>query len=164
MERHRMAETTMKLTPEQHEQCAKALFNSVWTLLESDDRTEDEDDLMIHRVHAMMVHWLQVGEPVNLARGEWQLSRVYATLCRPDPAVHHARRCRAICDADGLGDFDRGFAFEALARAHAVAGNESEMTTYLHLAETAAGAVDDEADRKILVDDLQTIRLSPDKN
>ncbi len=153
----------MKLTAEQHRQCAKALFNSVWTLLDKPDRTGDEDDLMVHRAHAMMLHWLQVGEPVNFARGEWQLSRVYAVLGRFEPAVHHAQRCRAICEADGLGDFDRGCACEALARAHAAAGNVAQMKNFLDLAGTVVTGIDDEEDRTILLDDLQTVRLSPDK-
>ncbi len=158
-----MAETTMNLTAEQHKQCAKALFNSVWTLLDKPDRTGDEDDLMVHRAHAMMLHWLQVGEPVNFARGEWQLSRVYAVLGRFEPAVHHAERCRAICEADGLGDFDRGCAYEALARAHAAAGNVAQMKNFLDLAGTVVTGIDDEEDRTILLGDLQTVRLSPDK-
>ncbi len=70
-----MAETSMKLSPEQHKQCAKALFNTVWTFLEMKDRTVDDDDLMVHTAHAMLLHWLQVGTPTNFARGEWQLSR-----------------------------------------------------------------------------------------
>ncbi len=48
-----MTETSMKLSPDQHRQCAKALLNSVWTLLEQPKRTQDEDDLMIHRAHAI---------------------------------------------------------------------------------------------------------------
>ncbi len=158
-----MAETAMKLSPDQHRQCAKALFNSVWTLLEQPDRTGDDDDLMVHRAHAMMLHWLQVGEHVNFARGEWQLSRVYAVLGRFEPAVHHAERCRVICEDNGLGKFDKGFAYEALARAHAVGGNEREMESFLDRARAAAREVDDEADRAVLLADLTTMRSSPDK-
>ena len=158
-----MVETTMKLSPDQHRQCAKALFNSVWELLEQPGRTKDEDDLMVHRAHAMMLHWLQVGEPVNFARGEWQLSRVYAVLGRFEPAVHHAERCRVICEDNGLGAFDKAFACEALARAHAVGGNEPEMESFLDRARAAAREVDDEADRAVLLADLTTVRSSPDK-
>ena len=144
-----MVETTMKLSPDQHRQCAKALFNSVWTLLEQPERTRDEDDLMVHRAHAMMLHWLQVGEPVNFARGEWQLSRVYAVLGRFEPAVHHAERCRVICEDNGLGAFDKGFAYEALARAHAVGGDDAQMESFLDRARTVARGIDDILNRHI---------------
>lgn len=158
-----MAETAMKLSPDQHRQCAKALFNSVWTLLEQPDRTGADDDLMVHRAHAMMLHWLQVGEPVNFARGEWQLSRVYAVLGRFEPAVHHAERCRVICEDNGLGKFDEGFAYEALARAHAVDGNDARMESFLDRARVVAREIDDEEDRAILLADLTTMGSSPDK-
>ncbi len=158
-----MTETSMKLSPDQHRQCAKALFNSVWELLDQPGRTKDQDDLMVHRVHAMMLHWLQVGEPVNFARGEWQLSRVYAVLGRFEPAVHHAERCRVICQDNALGAFDEGFACEALARAHAVGGNDAQVESFLDRARAAAREIDDEADRAILLADLTTVRSSPDK-
>ena len=158
-----MTETSMMLSPDQHRQCAKALFNSVWTLLEHSERTKDEDDLMVHKVHAMMLHWLQVGEPVNFARGEWQLSRVYAVLGRFEPAFHHAERCRVICETNELGAFDTGFACEALARAHAIGGNEPEMESFLDRAGTLAREIDDQEDRAILLADLTTVRPSPDK-
>ena len=153
----------MKLSPHQHRQCAKALFNLVWALLEQPERTQDEDDLMVHRAHAMMLHWLQVGEPVNFARGEWQLSRVYAVLGRFEPAVHHAERCRVICEDNGLGAFDKGFAYEALARAHAVGSDDAQMESFLDRARTVARGIDDEEHCAILLADLTTVRSSPDK-
>ena len=42
---------------------------------------------MLHAAHASRFHWGEVGEPVNFARGEWQISRVYAVLGRPEPAI-----------------------------------------------------------------------------
>ncbi len=158
-----MPTTTMKLTARQHEQCGKALFNTVWTLLEKVDRSADDDNLMVHTVHAMMLHWLQVGTPVNFARGEWQLSRVYAVLRRAEPALRHAERCLAVCREHGLAGFDLAFAYEALARAHAVAGDTARTSRFLILAGQAGRDIAEDDDRKILFDDLQTIRFSPDK-
>ena len=158
-----MAGTTMKLTAQQHEQCGKALFNTVWTLLEKPDRSADDDNLMVHTVHAMMLHWLQVGTPVNFARGEWQLSRVYAVLGRAEPALRHADRCLAVCQEHGLAGFDLAFAYEALARAHVAAVDTAEANRFLSLAEQAGRDIVEDDDRKILFDDLQTIQFSPDK-
>ncbi len=63
-----MVETTMKLSPDQHRQCAKALFNSVWTLLEQPERTRDEDDLMVQRAHAVGGNDAQVESFLDRAR------------------------------------------------------------------------------------------------
>ena len=153
----------MKLTARQHEQCGKALFNTVWTLLEKSDRSADDDNLMVHTVHAMMLHWLQVGTPVNFARGEWQLSRVYAVLGRAEPALRHAERCLAVCKEHGLAGFDLAFGYEALARAHSVAGDTAQAGRFLSMAEHAGHDITEDDDRKILFDDLQALRLSPDK-
>jgi hypothetical protein len=95
-----------------------------------------------------------VGEPVNLARGEWQCSRVYAVLGRAEPALHHARRCREICEVNDIGDFDLAFAWEALARAHAVAGDPPEATRSLARAHELADAIAGDEDRQVVVADL----------
>jgi hypothetical protein len=59
---------------------------------------------------------------VNFARGEWQISRVYSVLGRPEPAIIHAERCLEHSLAAGLPAFDVAFAHEALSRAHSIAG------------------------------------------
>lgn len=63
---------------------AASLFNHVWDLMEKKNRTIEENDRMIHAAHASRYHWGNVGEPVNLARGEWQVSRVYSTQADPN--------------------------------------------------------------------------------
>ena len=71
---------------------AVGLFNYTWTLLENPNRSREQDDEMIHAAHASRYHWGEVGEAVNLARGEWLCSRVYSILGRAEPALWHARR------------------------------------------------------------------------
>lgn len=99
--------------------------------------------------------------PVNLARGEWQVSRVYAVLGRAEPALHHARRCLEICEAHGIGDFDLAFAYEALARASAVAGQPGERDRYMALARTAGERIVEEDDRTTFFGDLATVSTMP---
>ena len=92
---------------------------------------------MLHAAHASRFHWGEIGEPVNLVRGEWQVSRVYAVLQRPEPALWHARRCLELCQQHAIADFDLAFAYEAMARAHAVAGQHDATVSYLQLARQA---------------------------
>ena len=133
------------------------LFNHVWTLLETTDRTVEQDDEMVHAAHASRYHWGEIGEPANLARGEWQCSRVYAVLGRGEPALHHARRCLEICQEHGIGDWDLAFAYEALARASRVAGDLEGRERYAALGREA-GAADREADdREGFEADLATV-------
>jgi hypothetical protein len=115
---------------------AAQLFNETWRLMEQQGRSRQDDDRMIHAAHASRYHWGQVADatPAHLARGEWQISRVYALLGRPEPAVHHARRVLDLCQENDIGDWDLAFAYEALARAHAVAGDAAAARHYTDLA------------------------------
>ena len=145
-----------------HRRLAVDLFNHVWTLLEKQERTREETDELVHAAHASVYHWLQVGTAKNAARGEWQLARVYATLGRAEPALHHARRCLELAEAaDDLEDFDLPYAYEALARAEGVAGNRPEADRYEALAREAAERVADADDREHLLGDLATLEARP---
>jgi hypothetical protein len=145
------------LDPTVERQLAVDLFNATWQLLDTPDRSPDDDLRMLHMAHASRHHWAQVGEPVNLARGEWQVSRVYAVLGRAEPARFHGERCLEICEEHGIADFDLAYAYEALARAAAVAGNGPERDRRLAQARTAAEAVADPEDREHLDGDLATV-------
>jgi hypothetical protein len=112
---------------------------------------------MIHAAHASRYHWGNVGEPVNVARGEWQCSRVYAVLGRAEPAIWHGRRCLEICEQHRIGDFDLAYAYEALARGHAVAGDSEAATRYKRLAEEAGQAIAEEDDREFFAEDMATL-------
>jgi tetratricopeptide (TPR) repeat protein len=142
---------------------AAQLFNETWRLLELEGRSRDDDDDMIHTAHASRYHWGQVPgvTPAHLARGEWQISRVYAVLSRPEPALHHARRVLDLCQENGIGDWDLAFAYEALARAHAVAGDTAQARHYTDQALAAAQDIAEDDERELVLADLKTIPPSP---
>jgi DNA-binding transcriptional MerR regulator len=148
-------------SPALHERWGKNLFNDTWRLMEKEDRTPDEDALMAHQAHASLYHWLRCGTPANAARGEWQVSRVYCVLRRPEPAVYHARRVLDICQRNGIGDWDLAFAYEALARAYAVAGDGDEARRWLEQARLASVDIAEDDDRDLLLADLETIPVVP---
>jgi DNA-binding transcriptional MerR regulator len=142
-----------------HRALGVALYNHVWTLLEAADRTPAQVDEMIHAAHASRFHWSRAegSEPVNLARGEWQCSRVYAVLGRAEPALWHASRCLAINEANGSADWDIASAYEAMARASAVAGDTAAAADWKAKATAALGGIADQDDRDIIEGDLATL-------
>ena len=152
-----MSEQTTYTEQGWHRRQAVECFNAVWTLLDKPSRTQEEDDTMIHTAHASRYHWGHVGTPVNLVRGEWQISRVYAALGQAESALAHARRCLELCEQHGIGDFDLAYAYEAMARAAAVAGDSPMRGFYLRKAEQAAPQIAEEDDRNLLLSDLTTI-------
>jgi hypothetical protein len=131
------------------------LFNEVWRLMQ----TREDDDRMLHATHASRYHWGEAPEckPENLARGEWQVSRVYTVLGRGEPAIWHAQRCLEQCERNGIGDWDLAYAYEALARAHGVAGNERDAATWKAKARDAGDAIDDPEDREHFDEDYATL-------
>ena len=142
-----MSASEKDIDRETHKKLAIDLFNRVWDLLDKSERTQDEADTMVHAAHASRFHWGEVGTPLEFERGEWQISRVYSVLKRPEAALVHAQRCLEICEANGIADFDIAFAYEALARAHAVAGDRAKAEEFVVLAEKAAASIEDEGNR-----------------
>lgn len=140
-----------------HRKTAIALFNQVWDLMEKESRTEEEDFLMVHKAHASRYHWNEIGEPVHFSRGEWQISRVYAVLKRPEPSLYHAKRNLAICLEHKIQDFDLAFAYEAMARAYSVGGELELKDDYLRLAHEAAAHIEKDGDRNLVLSDLETV-------
>jgi len=126
------------------------LFNDTWRLIE----TRENDSLMIDCAHASAYHWAVAPEclPENRARSEWLLARVYSLVGREEPALHHARRCLALCEAHGLADWDLAFAYEALARA---SSGGPERRRYVELALSVP--ISDADDREQLENDLATL-------
>lgn len=141
-----------------HKQMAVDLFNLTWDLIEKQDRTETEDDTMLYAAMASRYHWGIVGTPLNFARGEWQISRVYAILGRSEAARHHAKKSLTLCTEHHLGDFDLGFAYEAMARAYHVADNSAEQEKYLSLALQTAEKVEHEDNKNWLLKNLESVR------
>jgi DNA-binding transcriptional MerR regulator len=138
---------------------AVQLFNSTWSLLEKEQRTAEEDDRMVHMAHASRFHWDNVGDDQNRAIGEWQCSRVYATLGRGEPALFHARRCVDYAGRDKVDDWVAASACEGLARAHAVAGDVDAARDARDRALDLANAIADAEDRAIVLADIDTLPL-----
>ena len=140
-----------------HRQLGVDLYNEVWRLMDS----REDDDRMLYATHASAYHWSLAPEcePKNRARSEWQISRVYTVLGRGEPAVHHAQRSLEWCEqhADSLEDWDLPFAYEALARAHWVAGDEAEAGRYVGLARDSGAGIADPEDREHFEEALATL-------
>ena len=156
-----MGTSAEALDAETHKRLGIDLFNRTWTLMEKEGRTPDEDDEMLHCTHASAYHWLHAGTAANRARGEWQCSRVNAILGRPEAALAHAHRCLELVESapEVMEEFDLPAAYEALARAHLVAGDLSEARRYRELGVAETAKIADEEDRQIMETDFATIRV-----
>jgi hypothetical protein len=149
--------TSVAVEAGQQRKLGVELFNYTWTLLETEDRTQHDTDRMIDAAHASRFFWEEVGEPVHHVRGEWQISRAYAVAGRAEPALYHAQRCLELCQENEIGGFDLAYAFEALARAHAVGDDADRAAGYAARASAAAEQVPEKTDRELVLSDLATL-------
>ncbi|MFX1405044.1 MAG: hypothetical protein ACFE9D_11355 [Promethearchaeota archaeon] len=146
-----------------HRKMAVDLFNNTWSYLDKKDLTGEEKDAMVNSSHASRYHWgvrVENGwdaTPINLGRGDWQLSRVYAVLGDGDRAIHYGRTYLDICEKEGIKDWDLAYAYEALARGYKVKGDRKNKDKYLMLAKQAMAEVEEKETREMIEADLKTI-------
>jgi tetratricopeptide (TPR) repeat protein len=141
---------------EAHRHFAIKFNGATWDLLDKADRTKEDDDLLVLSAYASLRHWLEAGTGVHHQRGEWMIARVYSVLGRAEGALYHAKRCLELTEqyAGEVEDFDRAFAYEAVARANAIAGNHDEALKYVALAEEAGAAIADQQNKEIFDGDF----------
>ena len=145
---------------EWHKKQAIDLFNDTWKLIDQEERTDEETFLMIHTAHASRYHWTQVGTALNLARGEWLISRVYAILGMGDQALLHGQYSLDLCLDNDIKDFDIAFAYEAVARAAYLLEDQELFEGYYRMADDAAKDIEKPEDKSYFYDELKTIKGS----
>lgn len=147
-----------KLTLQEfHKKQAIELFNATWDLIDVNERTHKQDVDMIHTAHASRYHWGQVGTELHFARGEWQISRVYALVGNGESALYHGKESLRLCKENGIGDFDLAFAYEAVARAYSVIGDEEKKMEALVSAKDAAKLIEKDEDKEYVMSEIDSI-------
>jgi len=119
-----------KAEREFHRKTAAMAFNRTWSYLDKKNRSPADDAQMLHLAHTSRYHWGLVGTPRNRAVGDWQISRVYASLGQPELALRYARLSLSTCKKNGLAESVPA-AYEAIARAYATAKDTVRAEDYL---------------------------------
>jgi len=149
---------------EAHKKFAVDFFNKTWELIEKKNRTDEDDEMMVNLAHASRLHWDFAGSYLQYQRGDWLLSLVYSLLGRSEPALYHAEKCLELTkkygdiDEYGFEDFDIAFAYECMARASKVAGEENEYKKYYEIAEKKGEEIGDEENKEWFFNCLEGIQ------
>lgn len=138
---------------------AIALSNETWKLCQNAGRTPDETDRLIHMAHAARFHWDNCGTNQDRARGEWQVSRIYASLGRNEPALFHARRAVDYATRYGVADWVPASAYEGLARAYLSAGDVRHACEARDKALALVNEIGRDEDKAIVLGDIQSLPL-----
>ena len=152
-----MEETTTYTLEEAHKYFAQSINGRVWELLQKPHRSQSDNDEMLHAAHACTYHWKFIGTAVQQQRGEWLISHVHVVLGHAQEALRHAERCFELTESnkDIMKDFDIAYAFEGLARAHAMMGDQKMAEEFFDLAQKAGNTIADEEDRSIFMGDFE---------
>ena len=141
-----------------HKKLAISNFNRTWDLIDISKRTKEQDLEMIHTAHASLFHWMQIGEPINFARGEWQVSRVYNLLGMGDSALLHGLHSLDLCLKNNIGDFDLAFGYETVARAYKNLGDVDNQNLYYEKALIATEQIAKKDDKKYTLSELKDLK------
>lgn len=146
--------------PAAHKYFAAHCFNESWALMDKPTRSIEEAEQLIALGQASLWHWTQRADctATNLSIAHWLLSRIYAVLGDATLAQRYAGSCLRESEKPGVAVLYLGFAHEALARAAMLERDWKVVSDYLQKADELAAAVPDEGERKLLKDDLDTIR------
>ena len=142
-----------------HEHFSVHCFNSAWELMDKATRTATENEDMLRLSMASCWHWTQRPDCTSqyLSVGYWQISRIHAMLGRSIEARRYGELSLAASQDPAVAPFSRAYAYEALARASALAKNEAKKSEYIARANEVIATITDAEMKKMLVDDLATI-------
>jgi hypothetical protein len=141
-----------------HKYFVKATNNRTWELLSKEGRTADEQFEMQTTAQTSLYHWAQIGNALQLQRGEWLIGRVYAVLGFGAATLRHATRCHELTqmNLELMADFDIAYGDEGIARALALVGEVEQAKLNYGNAHEAAAAIANEAEREIFFEDFES--------
>jgi hypothetical protein len=152
-----------------HRETAKKCFNEAWDYLDKKNRNARDEQQMLHLAHAARYHWGFVDAPKaeqmrHLAVGDWQISRVYATLSQPQLALYFAKSALEIMQKNDLSEILHT-GYEGMAHAYVIARDHQSALAYIHKAreQLSKASFLDAEDKKIYEDQIRETEKLIDK-
>jgi len=136
---------------------AIAMFNATWDLIDTTDRTPQQDQRMLTSACASRQLWNDIGGPEQLAVGDWQVAHVASLLGYASVALDFAAAAYARASVSDVPKWMVASACEGLARAHAAADQATERDAWIERAEELLAEVEDDEDRQLIASQLATI-------
>ena len=113
---------------EAHMYFSSEAYKMAWTYIEQEgQRSPDEEQTMLHAAIASLWHWSQRSDVrvENLSVAHWQVSRVYNLIGQPENARVYGQL--ALVYAQHIEPVFKAYAYETLARAEMLLGNQNTM-------------------------------------
>jgi len=136
---------------------AIAAFNRAWELIEEPHRSPADDDDMLAAAFASRYLWDSIGGDEQRAVGDWQIAHVASRLGLSGVALSRAERALQRVVQNGWTDWRLASCYEAMARAHATAGNSALRDHWASLCREAIDTLEDEEDRELIASQLASV-------
>ncbi|MFX0045583.1 MAG: hypothetical protein ACFE8Z_07020 [Candidatus Hermodarchaeota archaeon] len=146
-----------------HERVGKQTNGGIWAVLDNDKPTTRELEDALELAYTSRYHWKHVGTLTNDVRAVYMISRVFSHMKKGDSAIHYANKMLGLAekaekeDSGNWKDFDMPFVYEAMAQAHAVAGNKDECKKYVKKSQELIDELTDEQDKQICQVELDKV-------
>ncbi len=151
---------TDKMTLDEfHTKIAKETNNGIWPTLDKENPGTEELEEALHMAHTSTYHWSKIGKPINIARGEYMISRVLSALKRGESSLAHAEKSLRIAEGTKAEDWDIAFAYEAITRAYVAIGDKNKSMEWKEKTQKAIDDIKDPEDRKICQGELDKIKF-----
>lgn len=137
--------------------------NQIWEILGRPLLTDQDKQQAIHLAHASFIHWQAnpKASEANLQRAYFMLALTYTYASIAAQAEQYARVCFQMATdiPDKLEDFDLAYAHLAMAGAFSIHGkNSADAVNFFHSAHSLGLVIRDADDKKIFLQDFQTIQ------
>jgi len=134
-------------------------FNRSWDLIDQAEKTPAENEQMLFMSIASHCHWQAQPDYDNTKAsvGYWHTARVYALLGEGDNARAFAEKCLAVSTGDEVPAFYKAYAYEALARAYQVQGDQVCQAEALAKAQALSAQIASPSEKDALQADLATL-------
>lgn len=152
-----MAVPDPELISRMHRFFAVECNNRAWELTEQSSRSEEEAHEMRTTAHAAAFHWAKVGMPVNEMRARLLLAEVAAQDGNGPLALALAKSCCDFFENEEGTGWDRAFSTLELAYAHAVCGQEVEVSPLLEKASAQGEQLAEKGERDFFTETRQRI-------
>jgi len=145
------------LKPESwHRYFAMESNNRAWALSVK-ERSEQEDQDMLHAAHAAALHWQKVGTELHHMRATMLLAEVHALLGFGASAFRYAQQMRDFFLQKDTPDWELAFTHAIHAHAAQVVGEDEVYKASYHEATKAIEAIVDPKDREIVLNTFEHV-------
>ncbi len=137
-----------------HRAFAIEAFNRSWELLETENRTDDQDAELLSAAFASRWHWQHAGGVEQLALGDHQIAKSAAVVGLGDLSARFARRAWNVAEVHQWTDWKRAAMAEGMARACVAQGDDAGRDHWFAVARDALATVADAEDREVVESQL----------